>query len=103
MNGPFCTPSNRVFYKKDVASAPTKVPEDKKQLYPNPFTHSLYIDLGEDEKAEVVVYNTLGKKITENLNATGLVYFNTQNWNSGIYFVTLTSTRGSSSYKVIKQ
>lgn len=103
MNGPFCTPSNRVFYKKDVASAPTKVPEDKKQLYPNPFTHSLYIDLGEDEKAEVVVYNTLGKKITENLNATGLVYFNTQNWTSGIYFVTLTSTRGSSSYKVIKQ
>jgi len=77
--------------------------------YPNPFNPSTQInyDLPEPSQVLLIVYDVLGRKITELVNGTKEAGYHSAIWNasevaSGVYFVRFTATDGSGNVKLSK-
>lgn len=68
-------------------------------LYPNPTTHSLYI---QSQANHVVIYDFIGKKIWDNLLDKNLL-LNTDDWAAGLYTVILSDDQHIESHKILKQ
>jgi polyhydroxybutyrate depolymerase len=75
--------------------------ENKLNVFPNPFSNRLSINIENAETASVTIYNSLGA-IVYNGNVKSESVINTQNWSSGIYFVTAKTTQGTNTKKLIK-
>jgi hypothetical protein len=75
-------------------------------IYPNPTNSefTLLIDMEEDEKASVSIYNMQGRKIEERSIESKKSTFNIGKYPQGLYFVRVVTDKGkSSSQKVIKK
>ncbi len=75
------------------------------RVFPNPVKNELNIDLNfESKKAMIKVFDVLGKIIyNENIGRSNGLKINTLNWNSGVYFLTITDGQRSFQQKIIKQ
>jgi len=63
-------------------------------IYPNPATNHIAINLSNVLNANIVISDVTGKTIynaNNNFNTNQVVYVNTDNFNNGLYFVTVTS------------
>lgn len=67
-------------------------------IYPNPFLN--YLSISESTISSVEIMNVLGEIIYHSKNTN---YINTENYKTGIYFITITNKNSSSTYKLIKQ
>lgn len=79
------------------------------QNYPNPFNPSTTIeyDLPELSHVSLIVYDVLGRKVTELVNGTKEAGYHSATWNasdiaSGVYFGRFTATDGSGNVKLSK-
>jgi dienelactone hydrolase len=84
--------------------------DGKNCLYPNPFNKSLFIsNLINNTKVEQIVISDLtGKsliqqKINYRIDNQGVIDINTENLESGIYFVNIITSSNKLSYKVVKK
>jgi hypothetical protein len=71
-------------------------------VFPNPFTSQITIKNSTNLKTQVFVYDVMGKIVTDKNSDSGLVELNTDNLNSGIYFVKITSEDATLTYKIVK-
>lgn len=88
-------------YEKNILLA------DELVAYPNPFNNYLYINVGNEPAKMVLVkiYNTSGKLIKSKdfVVENKTVLIDGSNFQSGSYFITVATTNGLSSFKIIKQ
>ena len=88
-------------YEKNILLAEELV------AYPNPFKNYLYINVGNEPAKMVLVkiYNTSGKLIKSKdfVVENKTVLIDGSNFQSGSYFITVATTNGLSSFKIIKQ
>ncbi len=70
-------------------------------MYPNPFTDKITVRLGNSTATLVstTIYNSLGLKVLSTKTNT----LNTTNLATGVYFLTIKTTKGSFTKKIIKQ
>jgi hypothetical protein len=71
-------------------------------VFPNPFTSQITIKNSTNLKTQVFVYDVMGKIVADKNSDSGLVELNTDNLNSGIYFVKITSEDTTLTYKIVK-
>ncbi|WP_179353842.1 T9SS type A sorting domain-containing protein [Winogradskyella vidalii] len=74
------------------------------KIYPNPVENQLQIELTNfNEDVKYQIYNTLGQEITKgHLNANSLSTVNMSQYQTGIYFVKVTTGTSSMTQKLIK-
>ncbi|MEO8169093.1 MAG: T9SS type A sorting domain-containing protein, partial [bacterium] len=79
------------------------------QNYPNPFNPSTTVnfDLPEPATVSLVVYDVLGRKVTDLVNGSKEAGYHSATWNakdvsSGVYFARFTATDGSGNIKLSK-
>ncbi len=76
--------------------------EQSIKLSPNPFTSSFSID-SDSQIEKIEIYNYLGERIYSKSNVQLNETINTEDWQSGIYFMEILQSDGSSSsQKLIK-
>ena len=79
------------------------------KLYPNPSSNLLFADITESKLpyVQLAVNDINGRQISKDTYAAGNnhIGINTQSWQAGNYFVTVSDTKGKTlgSYKVVKQ
>ncbi|MEM6805340.1 MAG: T9SS type A sorting domain-containing protein, partial [Bacteroidota bacterium] len=80
--------------------------QEKLKVFPNPFTEHLEISYAifSNRNAYVEVHNSLGQSfyLQDDLKDFGELTVSTANWPSGMYFVKLSSEKGSQVFKIIK-
>ncbi|RZJ66344.1 MAG: T9SS type A sorting domain-containing protein, partial [Flavobacterium sp.] len=70
-------------------------------LYPNPASNQLTLNVPQGLTVEkAVFYNTLGQKVLETMNESS---WNVSGLSSGMHFITLTTNRGTTQMKFIKE
>ena len=80
----------------DFLNTPNFELSDAIELYPNPTTGSITISRNElGEIKNIAIYNSLGAMVTDKLDLSGQA--------SGLYFIKLTTDKGSEIKKIIKQ
>ena len=80
----------------DFLNTPNFELSDAIELYPNPTTGSITISRNElGEIKNIAIYNSLGAMVTDKLDLSGQA--------SGLYFIKLTTDKGSVIKKIIKQ
>lgn len=92
---------NVVFF--EINTIPTSVKEVKSdliQMYPNPAKNQLLIKMPE-AGAEIYVTDIQGKIVLQRNADTAVLQLDTENWNTGIYFVNVKSKQYSSTQKLI--
>jgi hypothetical protein len=72
-------------------------------LYPNPVTSSLKIDLPGTDKYSVALYNTLGQLVINQKNNQGQLELDMNHLNSGFYYLYVNSKEGFYTEKIIKK
>jgi chitinase len=73
------------------------------KIQPNPFNTSLYLDKGANDFDIIHITNTLGQSIAQSNFITQTQIMDTQNWASGVYFVTMRGRSGKATMRVVKQ
>ncbi|MES2286900.1 MAG: T9SS type A sorting domain-containing protein [Bacteroidota bacterium] len=73
------------------------------KVYPNPAQQYFNIELPNQQKFNLFVYDITGRKVYENKNAAGSVKVDCSNFNAGIYFVQAVNEKNILSIKLIKQ
>lgn len=63
-------------------------------IYPNPATNELYVELFSSDKGVLILYSSLGEKISSFDLINGRNKINLEKINSGLYFYTLSSDEG---------
>ncbi len=72
-------------------------------VYPNPFGTQLTVEMSKTAQYNVQVVSVLGQQVVnENINGSKLV-INSENWDSGVYFMTITSGNTQDIIRVVKQ
>ncbi len=72
-------------------------------VYPNPFGTQITIELGADDQYTINVVSILGEEVLcEKINGSKAV-INSENWNSGVYFITISTESGKETIRVVKQ
>lgn len=105
--------SNLYFKRSDdnggerIASKPTSY--SVHAAYPNPFNPSTEIkfDLAEDSRVTLAVYDMLGRKVVELVNANYAAGYHSSTWNaagmaSGMYFARFTATDANGQLRLSK-
>jgi hypothetical protein len=72
-------------------------------LYPNPVTSTLKIDLPSADKYSVALYNTLGQLVINQKNNQGQLELDMNHLNSGFYYLHVNSKEGFYMEKIIKK
>ena len=79
------------------------VPEIEKKnptIYPNPATNNFTINLGNDEKANIQLFNIVGQQVYSE-TITGTAQVNVSNLNSGVYMLKINQNGKVYTTKVI--
>ncbi|PHR47720.1 MAG: hypothetical protein COA32_07130 [Fluviicola sp.] len=72
------------------------------RLYPNPVSNEMTIDVSDAVIVSVEVINATGKRVySESLNASK-TKITTTSWDSGVYFVNVTTLEGSTTLRIVK-
>lgn len=72
-------------------------------VYPNPFGTQFTVEMSKTSQYNVQVVSVLGQQVmNENINGSKLV-INSENWDSGVYFMTITSGNTQEIIRVVKQ
>ena len=71
-------------------------------IYPNPNHGQFSISLPEED-CEIVVFNSLGQQVYQQINAQGLTTLNLGSLSEGMYFVTVKSEKAVSTLKFVKE
>ncbi|MBX2985166.1 MAG: T9SS type A sorting domain-containing protein [Bacteroidia bacterium] len=64
------------------------------KVYPNPFTDELIIELKEDKKPEIIIFNSLGQEILKTTLTNTIERIHTAKWKQGVYFMEVTQQNG---------
>ncbi len=96
------TPSTLVFSKVETETD-TNDPEfaQKIQLFPNPATDKVVINISDLEGEALEVFNNFGQRILERSINSSQIELNTKDWNGGIYFVKIKTVEGVVSKRFI--
>lgn len=92
-----------------VTTATNELEEDLEQeirIYPNPVKDLLTLDLSETNQTftEINIFNALGEMVYQQKAISSITEINTNQLNSGIYFLLLKDNSGTSfSHRIIKQ
>ena len=90
----------------NIALTPTGISTKTEmvRIYPNPFTHTIIIE-NAGENSTLTVSNIYGQTILQQqVSESNKVLIRTENIESGLYFITLTSSDGKhTTNKIIKQ
>lgn len=70
-------------------------------IYPNPFSDKLYIDL--KETATITIYNNIGKIILTTTKPPNQKYIDLSHLNTGIYYLQIETPTNRSTQKILKQ
>lgn len=79
------------------------VPEIEKNnltVYPNPATNKFTVDLGNDEKANIQLFNLVGQQVY-NETITGSAQVNVSNLHSGVYMLKVNQNGKVTTTKVV--
>ena len=72
------------------------------RLYPNPVSNEMTIDVSDAVIVAVEVVSATGKRVySESLN-TSKTKISTTSWDSGVYFVNVTTLEGSATLRIVK-
>lgn len=72
-------------------------------VYPNPFGTQFNVEMSSPAQYNVQVVSILGQEVmNENINGSKLV-INSENWDAGVYFMTVTSGNTQEIIRVVKQ
>lgn len=71
-------------------------------LYPNPISNKMQIDASGEVIRSIEVFNTMGKRVFVKSFNTSSTSVTTSNWESGVYFVKITTLNGNTTLKVVK-
>ena len=98
--------SKVLIYEKDllvtaVETMDGSFPDVK--IYPNPAKNRLVVDCESMKGAKIEIYNTIGKKMLEKLNQTGLNEVDITNCEKGILLLKITQGDKTGIYKILKQ
>ena len=102
VSGVYCQPS-WLAYKKDPLSIEESIEKTRLAVFPNPFRDNLNIQLGDNEGSYIIVYNLLGKKMTEHATLTETISLETNSWPAGVYFISIYNDNSMETLKVLKQ
>ncbi|WP_179319899.1 T9SS type A sorting domain-containing protein [Winogradskyella helgolandensis] len=102
--GEFSGQESVTFSVQDPLSVNEFSIENLISLYPNPVNHNLNIDLNNlNEDVSFEIFDTLGKKISKgNLRSNETHTMNISHYQSGIYFIKLSTSTTSITKKLIK-
>jgi hypothetical protein len=77
-----------------------EIEKNNPTIYPNPATNNFTVNLGNDEKANIQLYNIVGQQVySETINGTAQV--NVSNLKSGVYMLKINQNGKSYTTKVI--
>ncbi len=91
------TPATLVFIKTNANITSTNAPElaEKIELFPNPATDKVNIDLGELNGEKIEIFDQLGQRLlNQNIEQTNMVEIPTKNWNVGVYLIKIQTIEG---------
>jgi hypothetical protein len=72
-------------------------------VYPNPFGTQFTVEMSKQAQYNIQVVSVLGQEVmNENINSNKLV-INSENWDAGVYFMTVTSGNTQEIIRVVKQ
>ena len=77
--------------------------ESAVKLYPNPVHNTLFLELNNTSKNNVEIIDATGKLLLQKTVNNGTNSIDTSNLTTGIYFVKISSDRGSVTKKIIKK
>ena len=80
----------------------TDVELDEIKIFPNPITDRLYINTNLNNY-KINIYNTLGKKIYQSINHIGNTSLDINHFPFGFYFLELSNSNKTTTFKLIKQ
>lgn len=94
-------PSFTVCVDWTSASVNEPMAVDRFTVAPNPVSHQLSVTA--DGLLGVVVYNHLGQQVLQKETNENTMILDVESWSTGLYFLRLTSTSGTSVVKVVKE
>jgi hypothetical protein len=83
-----------------VVGTPETAEEVEYSIYPNPVTDQLNIT-SENEMIQVDIFNQLGQKVFSQVLKNNFFNLNTTGYNSGVYYVRITTENGIATEKVM--
>jgi len=72
------------------------------ELYPNPVSNEMHINVSDDVILSIEVFTTSGQSIYSKIFNESKTTVSTSNWESGVYFVNVTTSKGNATLKVVK-
>lgn len=71
-------------------------------LYPNPISNEMHINVSGEAIRSIEVFNTTGQSVFSKTLDVANITVSTSNWESGVYFVNITTQSGNTTLKVVK-
>lgn len=109
INDPFPTPFPTGGFDLDAVGVihqqPTNIIENElsvKQIYPNPFSSNLSIELNVSSNYSYAIVDMNGKTLIEQTSSSNNNTINTSNLKKGIYFLKIIANKQVSTHKIIK-
>lgn len=99
-----CTNSDTIQIFVDLCTGISQVANGDAVTFDNPFSHTLFLNLGADfEEGVISILNMMGQQtMSTNIDAR-YITLNTSSLSPGIYFIRITSSKGVSVYRGIKE
>lgn len=93
---------DQVYFNPATASTESLEGQASCEVFPNPFTNELTIDLGESQNAVVSILDLSGKLIHTEFVSNGTVSIDTSEMSAGSYILRIVASEGMISKKLVK-